>query len=60
MAIFWFLPERLDFWTGYYSVFPFWDWVSENYKQVLVVPGNHEFYNLYDLSSMKEGLCCEI
>ena len=46
--------------TGYYSVFPFWDWVSENYKQVIVVLGNHEFYNFYDLSGMKDGTCGEI
>ena len=29
-----------------YSKHPFWDWASENYKQVIVVPGNHEFYNI--------------
>ena len=46
--------------TGYYSVFPFWDWVSENYKKVIVVLGNHEFYNFYELSSMKDDLCGEI
>ena len=46
--------------TGYYSVFPFWDWVSEHYKQVIVVLGNHEFYNFYDLSGMKDGTCGEI
>ena len=22
----------------------FWEWASQNYKQVLVVPGNHEYY----------------
>ncbi len=38
-----------------YQNHPFWDWVSENYQQVLVVVGNHEFYKYNDLSSMKEG-----
>ena len=38
-----------------YQNHPFWDWVSENYQQVLVVPGNHEFYKYYDLSSVKDG-----
>jgi predicted phosphodiesterase len=38
-----------------YQNHPFWDWVSENYQQVLVVPGNHEFYKYYNLSSMKDG-----
>ena len=23
---------------------PFWDWASENFKEVIVIPGNHEFY----------------
>ena len=38
-----------------YSVHPFWDWVSENYQQVLVVPGNHEFYKGYDLDNVDDG-----
>ena len=28
----------------------FWDWVSRNYKRVLVVPGNHEYYKMRDLT----------
>ena len=32
-----------------YSKHPFWDWASQNYKQVIVIPGNHEFYKLFDL-----------
>ena len=43
-----------------YHTHPFWDWASENYQQVLVVPGNHEFYKFYDLSTMKNGLVGEI
>lgn len=43
-----------------YLTHPFWDWVSENYRQVLVVLGNHEFYKFYDLSTMKDGLVGEI
>jgi len=38
-----------------YQTHPFWDWASSNFKQVLVVPGNHEFYRGYDLSNLKEG-----
>ena len=38
-----------------YQNHPFWDWVSENYRQVLVVPGNHEFYKFYDLKMMTDG-----
>lgn len=34
---------------------PFWDWVSDHYREVLVCPGNHEFYKGYDLSTLKDG-----
>ena len=34
---------------------PFWDWASENYKQVIIAFGSHEFYKNYDLSTMKDG-----
>ena len=43
-----------------YQNHPFWDWESENYQQVLVVPGNHEFYKYYDLSKMEDGTEGEI
>ncbi len=26
----------------------FWKWASANYRQVLIVPGNHEYYNYCD------------
>lgn len=32
-----------------YSRHPFWDWASENYEQVIVAMGNHEFYTLVSL-----------
>lgn len=32
----------------------FWKWASDNYKQVLIVPGNHEYYNYSDV--MEQGL----
>ena len=38
-----------------YSRHPFWDWASDNYKQVIVVPGNHEFYKMFDLDSLYNG-----
>ena len=46
--------------TGYlgdqnYVTHPFWDWASENYKQVIVAMGNHEFYKFFDISSLKNG-----
>lgn len=38
-----------------YSKHPFWDIVSEQYEQVLVVPGNHEFYKFYDIATLRDG-----
>ena len=32
----------------------FWKWASTNYRQVLIVPGNHEYYNYCDV--MDNGL----
>ena len=29
----------------------FWKWASANYRQVLIVPGNHEYYGHYDVMS---------
>ena len=28
----------------------FWNWASQNFRQVLMVPGNHEFYNNGDVT----------
>ena len=35
---------------------PFWNWVSENFRQVIVAVGNHELYKHYDLAKMPQGL----
>jgi predicted phosphodiesterase len=43
-----------------YNKHPFWDWASENYKQVIVAVGNHELYKYYDLARMPHGLVCSI
>ena len=34
-----------------YSKHPFWDWASENYKEVHCCMGNHEFYKYYDVAT---------
>ena len=41
--------------SPYFLSSSFWDWASENYKQVIVAFGNHEFYEGYDLSKMTDG-----
>lgn len=38
-----------------YKTHPFWDLVSENYKKVIVIPGNHELYKYYDINELREG-----
>ncbi len=32
----------------------FWDWASKAFKQVLIVPGNHDYYGHYDV--MERGM----
>ena len=43
-----------------YSSHPFWDIVANQYEQVLVVPGNHEFYKYYDISTLTDGELLQI
>ncbi len=43
-----------------YGKHPFWSWASENYRQVIVCMGNHEFYKYYDIASLEDGYCLEI
>ena len=45
---------------GKYLKNSFWDWASKNYKQVIISYGNHEFYNDYVLSKMKDGFKLKI
>jgi len=39
---------------------PFWDWASDNYREVIVAFGNHEFYGKKDLAKMEDGFEVEI
>lgn len=43
-----------------YSKHPFWQWASDNYSQVIVCMGNHEFYKYYDIATLKNGEHLEI
>jgi Icc-related predicted phosphoesterase len=43
-----------------YESHPFWDWASDNFRQVVVVPGNHEFYGGYDLANLHNGMRVDI
>ena len=33
----------------------FWKWASENYRQVLMIAGNHEYYNNGDIAAQGES-----
>jgi len=44
----------------FYADRPFWDWASENFKQTLIVPGNHEFYRSGDVGTINNGCIAEI
>lgn len=43
-----------------YMKYPLWDWAAEHFRQTLVVPGNHEFYQSEDLASFHTGMIREI
>lgn len=43
-----------------YSKHPFWQWASDNYSQVIVCMGNHEFYKCYDIATLQNGERLEI
>jgi len=43
-----------------YSLHPLWDWVSDNFRQTLVIPGNHEFYKNGDVGTIQDGCIAEI
>src|SRR5215469_11076952 len=43
-----------------YSVHPFWDWASDNFRQTLVIPENHEFYKSGDIGTIQNGCIAEI
>lgn len=38
----------------------FWKWASKNYKEVLIIPGNHEFYNYGDVLTFGDSWNYEI
>lgn len=43
-----------------YITHPFWNRVSEDFKQVIVVPGNHELYKFFDINELCNGWQLEI
>lgn len=43
-----------------YISHPFWNRVSEDFNQVIVVPGNHELYKFFDISELRNGWQLEI
>jgi len=43
-----------------YQKHPFWNWASDNFEQVIVIPGNHELYNHFDINDLHESWCLKI
>lgn len=43
-----------------YISHPFWNRVSEDFNQVIVVPGNHELYKFFDINGLHNGWQLEI
>ena len=39
---------------------PFWDWASDNFERVIVIPGNHELYHSFDINELCNGWELEI
>ena len=39
---------------------PFWDWCAENFRQTLVVPGNHELYGGFDAGQLVKEFSLEV
>lgn len=33
---------------------PFWDWASENFKDVIIIPGNHDLYCNFNLNALED------
>jgi hypothetical protein len=46
--------------TELYSVHPFGDWASANFKQTFVTPSSHEFYKSGDVEKIKNDYISEI
>lgn len=38
-----------------YRRYPFWNWCTENFKETIVVPGNHELYKGFDINTLTDG-----
>lgn len=34
---------------------PFWDWASDNFNEVIAIPGNHELYRHFDINRLYNG-----
>jgi hypothetical protein len=38
-----------------YVSHPYWDKMSEDFKRVIVIPGNHELYKFFDINELHDG-----
>lgn len=38
-----------------YNHHPFWNWAAKNFRETIVIPGNHELYKGFDINDLTEG-----
>jgi predicted phosphohydrolase len=50
------LAGDITYWSELHFAHPFFDKVSEKFNQVYMIPGNHEFYNGFDISILEKPL----
>jgi len=48
------LAGDITYWSAQYFARPFFDKISDKFKLVYMIPGNHEFYNGYDISVLEQ------
>lgn len=50
------LAGDISYWNDRYFAHPYFDKLSEKFKKVFMIPGNHEFYNGADLSILEDPI----
>ena len=48
------LAGDITYWSDQYFAHPFFDKVSDKFKKVYMIPGNHEFYGGFDISILEK------
>lgn len=54
------LAGDITYWSDLHFAHPFFDMVSDKFSQVYMIPGNHEFYNGFDISILEKPVKIKI